>query len=238
MSGGLNFLQRYTEAVQNQSFPITEARLISAASPPLKRSDPNTALVLVITSAGGLVLGFGFAYLRELADNVVRTSRQVEEILRTRNIVVVPYVKTPKKKAARLSMSASAPGAAANNIAAIASTDPLLSNVIDHPFSRFAESMRLLKVFADGKRKSDRVIAVTAITKGNGKSTIAANFARLVAHAGGRAILIDADLRNPSLSRALAPDAVHGIVDVVSGKATLLEVVPGMKTRESRPWDR
>jgi succinoglycan biosynthesis transport protein ExoP len=85
--------------------------------------------------------------------------------------------------------------------------------------------MRLLKVFADGKRKSDKVIAVTAITKGNGKSTIAANFARLVAHAGGKAILIDGDLRNPSLSRALAPNAAHGVVDVVSGKATLLEAV-------------
>ena len=52
-----NFLQRYTESLQQQSFPISDARIIAAASPPLSKSGPKTALILVMAAAGGLVLG-------------------------------------------------------------------------------------------------------------------------------------------------------------------------------------
>jgi succinoglycan biosynthesis transport protein ExoP len=66
---------------------------------------------------------------------------------------------------------------------------------------------------------------VTSTLPSEGKSTISSNFAHLIAHAGDRVILIDADLRNPSLSRRLAPDAVHGLVDVISGKMKLEDAV-------------
>lgn len=51
-----NFLQRYMEAVQQESFPITEARLISAALPPLARNHPKTIVVLPLTLIAGLML--------------------------------------------------------------------------------------------------------------------------------------------------------------------------------------
>ena len=46
-----NFLQRYTESLQQQSFPISDARIIAAASPPLSKSGPKTALILVMAAA-------------------------------------------------------------------------------------------------------------------------------------------------------------------------------------------
>ena len=55
-----NFLQQYMQSVQQQSFPITESRLITKASPPLKKSSPKTLLVLAISAAGGMVLAFGW----------------------------------------------------------------------------------------------------------------------------------------------------------------------------------
>ena len=54
-----NFLQRYMEAVQQQSFPITEARVISSASRPLDKSHPKVLLDLAIACLGGIALGFG-----------------------------------------------------------------------------------------------------------------------------------------------------------------------------------
>lgn len=67
------FLQRYMEAAQQQSFPITEARLISSAAPPLHKSHPKTLTILAVALAFGLVLGLGTAYGRELISASSRT---------------------------------------------------------------------------------------------------------------------------------------------------------------------
>ena len=77
-----NFLNRYMEATQQQSFPITEARMISAAAPPSYQSGPNTHSVLVSAAFLGVILGFAAGLLREAVDRVFRTRHQVEEILR------------------------------------------------------------------------------------------------------------------------------------------------------------
>lgn len=61
-----NFLQRYTESIQQQSFPITEARVISTASKPLKRSSPKTILVILVACGGGLMLGLGLGIMMDL----------------------------------------------------------------------------------------------------------------------------------------------------------------------------
>ena len=92
-----NFLQRYMESVQQQSFPITEARLISSASRPLQKSHPKTLLVLAIASLGGMVLGFGIGMLRDLSDRVFRTSEQVESLLQTDCIALVPLLTGDEK---------------------------------------------------------------------------------------------------------------------------------------------
>src|SRR5207253_1323560 len=58
-----------------------------------------------------------------------------------------------------------------------------------------------------------------------GKSTVAAGLAQLLAQGGARVILVDCDLRNPSLSRSLAPGASVGFLDVVAGKRSFEEAV-------------
>ena len=94
-----NFLQRYMESVQQQSFPITEARLISSASRPLRKSNPKTLLVLAIASIGGIALGFGIGILRDLSDRVFRTSSQVESSLQTDCIALVPLLMPRRRRA-------------------------------------------------------------------------------------------------------------------------------------------
>ncbi|EJW11980.1 putative exopolysaccharide biosynthesis protein [Rhodovulum sp. PH10] len=216
-----NFLQRYMEAVQQQSFPITEARLISPASRPLGKSDPKTLMVLAISLAGGLVASFGLAYLREISDRVFRTSSQVEDLLQTNCLAVTPDLRKKTSEKPLLGIvNATGPtlGRAekANDVS-------LLAHVVEQPLSRFAEAIRSIKVAADlnGSVKSNKVIGVTSSMPGEGKSTIAANFAQLIAHSGGRVLLIDGDLRNPSLTRKLAPDDAPGLVEVVSDKTAL-----------------
>ena len=99
--------------------------------------------------------------------------------------------------------------------------------MIDAPFSQFTEALRAIKLASDLANivKSNKVIGITSSLPNEGKSTVSANFAHLVAHAGGRVLLVDGDLRNPSLSRALAPEAPGGLVDVLGGRKRLDEVL-------------
>jgi succinoglycan biosynthesis transport protein ExoP len=98
-----------------------------------------------------------------------------------------------------------------------------MRQVLDEPLSAFAEAFRSIKVAAD--LNGARVIGITSTIAGEGKSTVSSNLAELMAHAGNRVILLDGDLRNPSLTRARAPHLKAGLVQVLDGQTTLDEVV-------------
>lgn len=213
-----NFLQRYMESVQQQSFPITEARVISAATQPLVKSYPKTLIILAASLFGGLMLAFGAAMARELTDKVFRTTGQVEEQLGANCIAILPA----------LGAAAAAPGLGekmlSGKLGRKSNPQPdLLRHVVNNPLSRFSEAVRSVKVAVDLNSivRENRVLATTSTLPNEGKSTLSTNLAQLMAHGGARVILVDADLRNPSLSRALVPDAKIGLVDVVAKKALL-----------------
>ena len=201
-----NFLQRYMESVQQQSFPISEARVISAATTPLVKSYPKTLIVLGAALLGGLLLSFGLAIVRELMDRVFRTTQQVEEVLGTNCIALLPTLNVALKKDADAG---------------------LLRYVVDHPLSRFSEAVRSTKVAVDLNSivRQNRVVAITSTLPNEGKSTLSSNLAQLMAHGGGRVLLMDCDLRNPSLSRALVPDAQAGLVEVLAQKVEAHEAL-------------
>lgn len=216
-----NFLQRYMESVQQQSFPITEARLISPASKPMQKSYPKSLNVLAASLFGGLILSFGAAMARELADNVFRTGSQIEDVLSTNCIAIVPDIRSSQRGAVKLSKLH-------KDRADRGATDPaLLRHVIEQPLSRFSEAIRSLKVAIDMNSivRENRVIAVTSTLPNEGKSTIATNLAQIIAYGGARVVLIDCDLRNPSLSRELAPKDAPGLVDVVGKKIQFQEAL-------------
>jgi succinoglycan biosynthesis transport protein ExoP len=217
-----NFLQRYMESVQQQSFPITEARLIGPATPPATKSQPNNLGVLAKALGGGLMLSFAVAFLLDSSDRVFRTSTQIEKTLRTNCIATLPALKAPAVPADRAGDKV-----ASKALRTLGNRPDSLRFVVDSPFSPFAEGLRSVKVVMDlnSVLKSNKVIGVTSTLPNEGKSTISSNFAHLIAHAGDRVILIDSDLRNPSLSRQLAPDASVGLVDVISGKMELHDAV-------------
>lgn len=253
-----NFLQRYMESVQQQSFPITNARVISAATRPLGPSHPRTMLALALAVMAGLAFGVGAGSWREFADRVFRTSDQIENLLQSDCIALVPALRGPAPEAASGSnggllgalryyagMKAPAPAARAdqgkNDKQATKSDKPpeasgqtivassaVFSAVVESPFSAFAEAMRSVKVAIDlapttgGEAK---IVGFTSSVPNEGKSSLASAIARLTAHAGRRTLLVDCDLRNPSLSRTLSPGAAMGLLDVISGKATLEQTV-------------
>jgi polysaccharide biosynthesis transport protein len=228
-----NFRQRYTESLQQQSFPISDARITTRASLPLGKSGPKTELILAIAAAGGLFFGVGVGLLRELMNCSFCTREQVESALQTPCISIVPSLKSDKgptlsRNPKPMLSSDQGLGVGSNNQRRISRDSEIFWAVLNSPFSRFAEAIRSIKLAVDlnnGAVNSKRVIGFTSSLPQEGKSTIAASLALLMAQAGARVILVDCDLRNPSLSRRLAPNAENGIVDVIAGTMTLEDAV-------------
>jgi succinoglycan biosynthesis transport protein ExoP len=213
-----NFLQRYMESVQQQSFPVSDSRLITQASRPLGKSSPKPMMVLALATLGGLILGAGIGILRDISDRVFRTTAQVAQQLQTNCISVVPLLKEAPKPNA---LARSARPVQPVRPRTIVRDRSLHWTAIDAPLSRFAESIRAIKVAADLANlvKANKVIGITSSLPNEGKSTIAMSLAQLIAHGGGRVILLDCDLRNPSLSRKLARTAKVGLLEVIAGQA-------------------
>jgi polysaccharide biosynthesis transport protein len=225
-----NFRQRYTESLQQQSFPISDARILTSASPPSSKSGPNTALVLVLAAAGGLVLGVAVGTLRDLMNGSFCSRAQVESALQTACISVVPLVEDGKHQILRDARRAAPDQGLGDGSSSrtILRDQDLIWTALNSPFSRFAESLRSIKVAIDqnsGAASSGRVIGFTSSLPHEGKSTIAASVALLMAQAGARVILVDCDLRNPALSRKFAPKAEYGFLDVIVGSVPLEDAV-------------
>jgi polysaccharide biosynthesis transport protein len=214
-----SFLHRYTGAVQQDSYPLVEIRLISSASALSTKVKPKPLLVLGLSLMGGLALGVGVGLLRDLMDHVFRTNTQVESLLQIPCISVVPFVKRSQLRRKKLFAKASGERTVARDAS-------MFWRVIESPSPIFAEAIRSIKLGIHYRGKGcNTVIGFTSALPNEGKSTIAAAVAQLTAKVGGRVIIVDCDLRIPSLSRRWAPNATRGITDVISGARSLEETI-------------
>jgi succinoglycan biosynthesis transport protein ExoP len=145
---------------------------------------------------------------------VFRTPKQIEASLQATCLALTPELSPTKVKR----------GQAPATPRTIVRTSNVIWEDVDRPLSRFAEGMRSIKLAA-GLKRSVTVDGMTSALPNEGKTTIGAAFALLVAQTGARTVLVDCDLRHPALSRILAPRAEHGILDVISGKKPLEDVL-------------
>jgi exopolysaccharide transport family protein len=220
-----NFLNRYMEATQQQSFPITDAHVIGTAES--YQSGPNTHKIISTAIFLGLILGFGAALLREAVDRVFRTRQHVEAILRTNCLAVLPRLTPSAVVASGAGDDAQNVQQPADSAKRIVSDTSDFTRVLEEPRSLFAEGFRSIKVAADiaSAIKENKIIGVTSSVPKEGKSTIASNLAESMAHAGKRVVLVDGDLRNRTLSRNLAPGATTGLLEVLGSQISLPQAV-------------
>ncbi len=218
------FLQRYMSSAQQETFPISETRVLFPASPPPSKSKPKTRLVLALGIVGGLALGIGLALLRDLMDRVFRTSSQVESVLELPCLSMVPILPTRKsqKPAVRLQKTDA-------DVQQLIVSQPtaIHRTVIGMPLSRYTEAIRSIKLAIDHnpEKISSGVIGITSALPNEGKTTIAASLAQLIGHTGKKVIIVDCDLRNPSLSSIFAPKAACGIIEVAAGSRSLSDAI-------------
>ena len=99
--------------------------------------------------------------------------------------------------------------------------------VRENPLSGIAESFRVIRsaILLSNLDKVHKVVAITSALPGEGKTTTTYSLGRISAMSGSKTIILDCDLRRRLLTKAAAPDAQKGLMEVLAGEATLDEVL-------------
>jgi exopolysaccharide transport family protein len=205
------FLSRFTQTVQQQSFPSTEARIVTVASPPHSPSLPKKNLTLALATLCGLGLGVMFAFVREQMNRRIHTRAQLETLLGTTCLAVLPAFFKQKRLIGKV--KATHNSGVFRQISEVA------------PFSATAEALRYIKVAIDLHPTGGKVIGIISALPGEGKTTVATGFAAFVAKSGARTLLVDADLRNPTMTKTLGYSGIPGLLDMVADKSEFCDLV-------------
>ncbi|TIL29324.1 polysaccharide biosynthesis tyrosine autokinase [Mesorhizobium sp.] len=213
------FLGRYEEASQQQSFPVGKIRVISDATLPKSAATPRTSIVLGLSLVLGVMLGAGVGGLNEFRERFFRTGEDVRDRVGLKFLGYLPIIgskvaKDDKRDDGQADIKTAQSASAAERRARMRVS-------IDAPASMFSETLRSAKIAFDVvmEGQGSRVIGVISVLPGEGKSTVAANLAGLLAANGSKTLLVDGDLRNPGLSRSLGMEAEQGLMEaVVSGQ--------------------
>ena len=87
-----SYLRAYTESVQKQSYPITNARVITSASPLIGKSHPKTKMILALGGFVGAFVGFGIAFFRQNIDRSISSARQVRQEIGVECLASIPLL--------------------------------------------------------------------------------------------------------------------------------------------------
>jgi exopolysaccharide transport family protein len=203
-----DFLQRAKVTQEQSTFEARDSRILSAAQPPDGPSSPNTGRTMLLAMLLGLCAGAGGGFLIEKLNAGFTTPRQVEGLLE------MPLLASISKMESRDLTSD-------GKILAIPQY-PLVK-----PLSRFSEAFRSLRsaIQMSDVDNPPKVIQITSTIPGEGKSTIAMTTAASAAQSEQKVLVIDCDLRHPSISRYFGADEALGLVDYLVGKADLDKVI-------------
>lgn len=196
------FLSRFKESGDQEEIQQPDARIISAAEQPRGPSYPRPQLILAAASMLGLLAGVVIVLVSEQLNRTVRSREQLEQISGLPILGQIPHVR-------------SLPGR------------PVSTHLVSKPHSSFAEAFRIawFALKHVDPHSEPRVILVTSAVPEEGKSLTSLSIARTAANLGLRVVLVDADLRRPSLAGTLGVMPKSGIREVLTGAATLEEAL-------------
>jgi polysaccharide biosynthesis transport protein len=205
-------LQKLKEAGVAAGLKSNNFRIVDAARPPTSPIEPNVPRNLLFSIMLGLATGVGLAFLLEGLDNTIRTTEQAQMISGLAPLGMIPL----GSKSAR-----DGPNPKRLVIASSKEAVELVTQV--RPQSQMAESYRALRtsLLLSNLGAPPRVIMVTSALPQEGKTTTSINVAVVLAQKGVRVLLIDADLRRPSIHKTLGLGPRSGLSNVLTGSTTL-----------------
>jgi succinoglycan biosynthesis transport protein ExoP len=219
-----SYLARYKESTAQESLEMPDSHVVTKASVPIAPSWPKTWLVLGLALTLGFGAGSVSAFLADYLDQRVKTLEQAEQITGVPSLAAVPLIDA--RELARLAKRGRSElghyNPTTTKLLPAVLQPPLMRYALDVPGTFFAEAIRAVRLALQRTMRVQpiKIVLVTSALENEGKTTLAANLAQSIATLGIRTLLIDADLRNPQLTRSLCPHADLGLLDLAMDRAT------------------
>jgi polysaccharide biosynthesis transport protein len=205
-------LQKLKEAGVTAGLRSNNIRLVDVARTPTYPTEPNIPRNLAFALVLGLTSGIGLAFLLENMDNTVRTTEQAQIISGLPALGMIPMG------------SKNGMDAAGKKLLTLTSSREAVELVTQaRPQSQMAESYRALRtsLLLSNSGTPPKIIMITSARPQEGKTTTSINTAIVLAQKGVRVLLIDADLRRPSIHKTLGMGPRSGLSNVLTGSVTL-----------------
>jgi succinoglycan biosynthesis transport protein ExoP len=204
-------LQKLKEAGVTAGLRSNNIRPVDIARTPGSPAEPNVPRNLGFALALGLTSGIGLAFLLEGVDNTVRTPEQAQSISGLPSLGMIPLGSRTTGEANPTGLSVAASKEAVELI------------TLSRPQSQMSESYRALRtsLLLTSVGAPPKTILITSALPQEGKTTTSINTATVLAQKGTRVLLIDADLRRPSIHKTLGMGPRAGLSNVLTGGTTL-----------------
>lgn len=193
-------LSRIQDVEAQADLQIADSRVVSPALAPQYAAFPNKTLILALAGFCAILLGLALAFLYENLIGGFTGDEQLAQVLKLPVAATVPRQRAKSEK------------------------ESLANTVVTAPLSGFSESIRRIRANVDqsvrhaspDKPPATKVIMVTSTAPNEGKTTLSLSLARSYALTGQRTLIIDCDLRKPSLHRHLNIESSTGLLDYLS----------------------
>jgi len=205
-----NLLERLKEAGVSAGLRSSNIRVVDVARTPTSPIKPNVPRNIELGLLLGLACGFGLAFVLESLDTSIRTLEEIGAISSLPALGTIPLQFSSNGSLRKRLKPAP--------IQSETSESPTLITFA-RPKSEAAEAFRSLRtsILLSSYGGPPKVILVTSALPQEGKTTISANSALVLAQRGGRVLLIDADLRRPGISKLFGFRSRGGLSTLISG---------------------
>jgi len=229
-------LQRLKEAGVSSGIKSSNIRVVDRATPPRRPAKPNLLLNLLLGTAFGLGLGIGAALLAEHVDSSIKSSEEIERYLQIPTLAFIPaedslvgrrgavYGRRPQISgsllAGRRTQKPNGKPAPGLNLWLRIDRAETQHSVLAEAFAGLRTSVLL-----SAADRPPRTLLVTSAQPGEGKTTVSTNLAISLAQLGQRVLLIDGDMRRPSVHLAFGLGRQQGLSGYLSGRVEWMDVV-------------
>ena len=209
-------LEKLKEAGVTAGLRSNNFRIVDTARVPTVPSEPNLPRNVAFALALGVTTGVGLAFLLEGMDNTVRTPEQAQAISALPSLGMIP-----------LGSRSSTEFPSRQRLSLAASKEAVELVTQSRPKSQMAESYRSLRtsLLLTSVGRPPKVILVTSALPQEGKTTTSINLAIVLAQKGTRVLLIDSDLRRPSIHKTLGMGPRSGLSNVLTGNIELEQAI-------------
>jgi len=198
------FFTRFSETSATGDLKTANARITDQAEKSRFPIKPNKKLIVALALVASFMFGVMVAFLLKALDNTIKTSQEVEQKLNEQMLGLLPLLTKKKRE-----------------------PHPSYKHFLEEPQSSYSESLRTIRtgIILSSLDNPYKTICITSTTPAEGKTSTALGLAYSLAQVGS-VLLIDADMRRPSIHKALQmTDRKIGLSNLVAGTNTMEECI-------------